>query len=210
MPSCRCSSLPSFPKNRSVKKGAIDKAGFEILGPLPGETSFKLRKTVGQFTVEVSTPLFDPGAFQLLDFDPATELKLRGDPLLDKKLKLADRESLDQWYEIHVRSNRSQREMGAMVLIKPKLEIQKIWISPALQTGAESSHYDHFAVEAQEGRMKRLRPSITGLLGLLGFNQGTHQALLDLAREYEKGEYKEWLGRLRGHFGQSTASEILV
>lgn len=157
----------------------------------------------------MEVPLFDPGAFQLLDYDPATQVKLRGDPVYDKYLKLADKRALDESYVIRVGGwGGAGQELRLSVPIKPKFEVEELWIQPAEHAQTASfAREKHYKVKGHGQRLARLQKPLGHLTALTGVGPKTHQSLLGLAREYEKREYGGWLESLEGHFAES---EILV
>lgn len=184
----------------------LEGSGFRLRSFDKSRRELLLRRESGGWLREVSVPLFDPGLLELLDYDSETMLRLRGDPVLDKKLGMADKDSLDSCYLVALSTRGSPKILRFRVPIKKKLEFFDVsFVEDSRQALARTPRLDPpFMADFRRLDREGTGAALREWAGALGINPETHGNILRLAQELEKEEYREWLDGMEGFFNAAV------
>lgn len=148
-------------------------------------------------TTSIQIPIFDVGPLELLNFDSESGIKLRDDPVFDKKTGIVDQEALDTSYEVRLTNKTNNGQLFVYVPIKHSFQ-------PSCYSINSLKFYK---VEDLRLRSGKIGSKMTEYLSSLGINNDLHKLLLEVAREHEKRLYRQWLTQMSSYFGEDKGND---
>ena len=154
------------------------------------------------FSVSVRCPLFDPGELSLLDFDEATEQKIKGDAVFDKKLKLNAERRLDLFYVIAVGNLATRQQLFGQVPLKSEFALEDVSFAAfnSLPDNFEVDSSGAFRLTRNRSKRTKVEDHTRGFFKSLGVGSGLHNLVLETAMELEKQNYRTWLEEFAEYF----------